>query len=134
MNSRVRDQYRFLFPLGLTLALWVGSSLYMTPQLPTPPVGGIDKLAHFLVYGLMATAWMRVWRFRKEGNRMLAGIAIAAVAGITEECIQYMNPYRSFEWADWVADVTGALLAVVLYRYWGWYRSVLEWKIDLLKR
>jgi VanZ family protein len=134
VSRSANNRYRYLLPLGFTLILWGFSSMHVTPQLPTPNLVGVDKLAHFLVYGLMGTVWTRAFPFRSKIQCVLAACAVIACSGMIEEFIQYMNPYRSFEWADWVADVSGATLAVILYQYWGWYRSILELKIGLLKR
>jgi VanZ family protein len=87
-------------------------------------VQGIDKVAHFLVFGLLATLLLRSPLSR--GKAWLA-ILIVSLFGITDEWHQSFVPGRSCDVYDWISDTLGATLAVMLYRHWGLYRRVLEW-------
>lgn len=85
-----------------------------------------DKIAHFFVYGLLATLLCRLgngWR-----GAAWALLAVSAF-GATDEWHQSFVPGRSSEVADWVADTVGAALAVSLYAGWGPYRQWLEWPL-----
>lgn len=97
------------------------------PQMPVQTFVGFDKLAHFGVFGLLATLVLRnraVWR-RPGWRGWIAVLAVSAFGG-TDEWHQSFTPGRSVEWADWIADTSGAALAVALYLNWGWYRRLLE--------
>ena len=111
-----------------------GSVVFASGGNPQSPVSfiGIDKLAHFGVFGLLATLVLRtpqVWR-RIGWRGWIAVLAVSAFGG-TDEWHQSFTPGRSVEFADWISDTSGAALAVTLYLKWGWYRRLLElplWK------
>ncbi len=128
-SGSVYWKWRLIYPASLILVLWTGSALHFSPQVPGPSFPGIDKLAHFLIYGLFATMLVRVRRLPAPLGWCLVVVIIAGMAGMTEEWIQSHNPYRSFEWADWFADISGAVLAVMLYVRWSGYRQWLEWRV-----
>jgi VanZ family protein len=88
-----------------------------------PHVTNIDKVAHFSVYGLLGTL---ICRLRGGGSGALMGLLIASAYGATDEWHQYFVPGRSCDVWDWVADTSGAALAVTLYAGWSWYRELLE--------
>jgi len=95
-----------------------------------PKFSGFDKLAHFCVFGLIATLLFRPLRLPFGlSRRWLLAMAGTLLFGALDELLQYFNPARSFDPWDWVADVSGAALALALYRYWAWYRSLLEWPL-----
>ena len=59
---------------------------------------------------------------------------LVSLFGITDEWHQSFTPGRAVEFADWVADTSGAVLAVTLYLRWGWYRRLLETPLRLRHR
>jgi VanZ family protein len=88
-----------------------------------PEIVNIDKVAHFGVYGLLATLVCRVGR----GWRAAVWALVAAsLFGLTDEWHQSWVPGRTSSVADWIADTFGAALAVGLYVGWEWYRRLLE--------
>ena len=100
-------------------------------DLAGPSVEGSDKVAHFGVYGLLATLVVRLGR-----GPWSAWIALAVVSayGVSDEWHQSFTPGRSVEFADWLADTLGAALAIVLYRRWAWYRARLETPLGRKRR
>lgn len=117
---------RWLLPL-LLLATIAFASGKGDPQVPGGGFPGLDKIAHVLVFGLVATAICRIhprWALRRSMGWVAMGVT--SLFGLTDEWLQSMNPHRLFEWADLAADVFGAVLAVTVYQRWHWYRSVLE--------
>ena len=91
-----------------------------------PDVPDIDKVGHALVYGLLATLIVR--NGFMPGRGWLA-VMMVSLFGITDEWHQSFTPGRSVEFADWLADTSGATLAVTLYACWGWYRGILEYSV-----
>ncbi|HTT58387.1 MAG TPA: VanZ family protein [Opitutaceae bacterium] len=86
-----------------------------------------DKLAHFGVFGLLATTLARLeaaqrWPLLRE----LWAVVLVSVYGLAIEIMQGFTTIRSMEFGDWVADTLGAALAVALYLRWTWYRRRLE--------
>lgn len=108
-----------------------------TAQIATPDVDlriSKDKVAHFLVFGLLTTSILRVPRLRKLGWQ---GAVIAALITITfggfDEIRQSLTPGRNVELADWIADSLGAITASALYLV-GPYRRILEFRIRRHRR
>lgn len=90
--------------------------------------GGIqvnDKLAHFCAYGLLASLVLRA--FGGGGWRgAVAAVLLVSAYGASDEWHQSFVPGRNCEFADWVADTSGAMLAVSLYLWCAPYRRLLE--------
>jgi VanZ family protein len=61
----------------------------------------------------------RAWR---------AAVAVS-LFGLCDEWRQSFTPGRFVEFADWVADTVGALVAVFVYQTWPAYRRLLEWRL-----
>ncbi|MCC5834116.1 MAG: VanZ family protein [Opitutales bacterium] len=119
---------RLLLPILLMLTL-LSMSSGPQPDVPTPSLPHFDKLAHLLVFGLLATHLCRL--YPGEETRLRHGVfAVVATSlfGLLDETRQFTNPERYFEWADWYADTLGALIAVAVYQRWTCYRNLLEWK------
>lgn len=91
-------------------------------QVAGPDIVNFDKVAHFGVFGLLATLVVRAPGLRH------AWVAVFAVSlfGISDEFRQSFTPGRFVEIADWVADTLGALTAVLAYVFWPAYRRLLE--------
>ncbi len=89
----------------------------------SPDIVYIDKVAHLLVYGLLATL---VARNLPAERRVWLAILAVSFFGVTDEWHQSFTPGRSAEVADWAADTVGAVIAAVLYARWAWYRQLLE--------
>lgn len=92
-------------------------------QLAGPDVPGIDKVEHALVFGLLATLLVRSGFLPKYG---WMAVFLVSLFGVSDEWHQGFTPGRDVEFGDWLADTSGAALAVTLYVYWGWYRRLLE--------
>ncbi|MBK9990884.1 MAG: VanZ family protein [Verrucomicrobia bacterium] len=117
----------WLWPIVVAITIFMasGRSQVSAPQLP-----GIDKIAHFFVYGLLGTLIARVpsvagWR----GLGLAWAVVIASLFGITDEFHQSFTPGRSVELADWAMDTSGAALAVFVYTYWQAYRRFMEYPL-----
>jgi hypothetical protein len=110
----------FIWPFLVGAMIVFASSF---SQVAAPDVPNIDKLGHGLVYGLLATLLVRNGFFF---GRVWLAVVLVSLFGISDEWHQSFTPGRSVEFADWIADTSGATLAVTLYACWGWYRGVLE--------
>jgi VanZ family protein len=135
MHSRFLQATKpYLWPVVLALAIFLASS---TPRLATPDLGlqfSKDKLAHFLVFGLLATAIVRTPRFKdlRLSSLLMAALIVSAYGGF-DELRQSFTPNRSVELGDWMADTLGALTAVFVYARWHGYRRFLEWRLHQKK-
>lgn len=130
LSSRLKNARPYLWPVALALAIFAASG---TQRLATPDLGfhfSKDKLAHFLVFGLLATAILRTPRLKGLALRSLISAALLASAyGAFDEFRQSLTPGRSVELADWIADTAGAIVAVTVYARWHSYRNALEIRV-----
>lgn len=86
-----------------------------------------DKVAHFAVFGLLATLVVRIpWVRKRRPLGILTAVMAVSLFGITDELHQSFTPGRSVDVWDWVADTIGAAVAVAVYARWAWYRATLE--------
>lgn len=110
----------WLWPALLATAITAASG---QSQVTAPGFLNADKLAHFLVFGLLATLVVRNGFAPRH-----AWVAVVAVSvfGAADEWHQSFTPGRAVEVADWVADTLGAAAAVALYVAWPAWRSLLE--------
>jgi VanZ family protein len=107
--------------LALFVALaWLVVLFYLShqPILPVPMVFSFqDKVVHALAYGVLAALLLAARRPGADGYsraQILGSILIASLYGITDEWHQSFVPARSPDFWDWVADTTGAVIAVLL--------------------
>ena len=118
-----------IWPFMIVAAVFAASS---QSQLATPKLDfgfSVDKLAHFLVFGLLATSILRIPRFIHMGwHGAMITIVLVSLYGICDEYRQSLTPGRTVGFADWVYDTAGAIVASILYLQSMLWRSVLEWQ------
>lgn len=87
----------------------------------------IDKIAHFGVFGALATSLIRLPAFQCRGLRgaWMVILLVSAYGGL-DEWRQSFTPGRFMEFDDWVADTLGAITAVALYKGCPLWRKLLE--------
>ena len=86
--------------------------------LPAPPMEVSDKAEHFTAYSLFTLSIL--WGL--SGGRPstvswtkgLGALALASLYGVTDELHQYFVPGRTCDVHDWMADTSGAAIAVML--------------------
>jgi VanZ family protein len=88
----------------------------------------LDKVGHFAAYGALATAIVRIPALKFwPGLGPWWAILLAAGYGLGDEFRQSLtHGVRTYDMADWAADTVGAVVAVVLYLRWSWYRRLME--------
>ena len=111
---------KWLWPFALATMIAIASG---RGQVAGPDVVGIDKVAHFALFGLLATL---VVRSGFPPRRAWVAVLLVSAFGLTDEWHQSFTPGRMVEVADWVADTLGAITAVALYVRWPRYRALLE--------
>ncbi len=86
-----------------------------------PNIPNIDKLAHFLIYALLAAAVLYAFpapvRRRRAGFVGVLVILLCALYGITDEFHQSFIPGRSVSGWDLLADTVGASVLVLVWLY-----------------
>ena len=99
----------------LPAAAWAAVifGLSSRPTLPGPELPGVDKVAHFGAYALLA------WLLAFAAGRSRLPIALAVVLGLlygaTDEIHQSFVPGRSPDVLDWFADAAGVAAATFAY-------------------
>ena len=96
----------------ILVATWIPGA--MVPRVPAPE--GTDKVVHFIFFLVLAFLIQRA--LRAQGSARLVPYVILALAafGAFDEYVQQFIPGRSMELLDWVADVSGAIVGVVIAR------------------
>jgi len=115
--------YRWSYACALALTIVVASG---RGQVAAPHIVDFDKVAHFSIFGLLATL---VARAGFPGRRAWWAVLIVSLFGWSDEWHQSFTPGRDVDVMDWVADSLGALVAVTVYLYWTGYRRLLEWPL-----
>jgi VanZ family protein len=88
-----------------------------------PHIANFDKVVHFFLFGLLATLICRI----QSGWRMaILAVAVTSAYGAMDELHQSFVPGRSCDVLDWVADTSGASLAVLIHTSWQAYRRILD--------
>ena len=106
--------------LYVVVIFWLGS-IHTSLSIPQDLIAR-DKLNHFLAFGLLTMLALRALRFEMVpaalGALIAASIAISSLTGALLELWQSLLPHRTAEFADWVADTIGALLAGLVCFLW----------------
>lgn len=96
---------RAAFAVCLVVIAW--ASLLPPEQIPSGPAVS-DKVMHAFGYALLGALAVA------SGLRWLPAVVLVVGVGFVLEVAQRMTGYRSFEWADLVADAAGALAGALL--------------------
>jgi VanZ family protein len=67
----------------------------------------LDKLAHFVMYGILGALATAGWRRAGQRPRLVLVLVLAALVGVADELHQRSVARRSPEVADWIADALG---------------------------
>ena len=109
---------RLLFLVYLFLIIFL--SLSSPSQFPKIILfSGADKIIHLLMYA--GLGWMLMWAFYKGHLSKLIRVFLflsIPVWGILMEIMQlFMHQGRSFSWYDILANLVGAIIGVLVYRW-----------------
>ena len=116
------SRWQWVYALALAATVVWASSHGQVAIPDCADFANFDKLAHASIFGLMATLVLRPFRTR----HLVWAIVIASLFGVSDELHQHFTPGRSMDVLDWVADTTGAVVAVGFYTRWAGYRRLLE--------
>ena len=100
------------------LFIYIQSDHPSPEQIPSFPF--VDKVLHFLAYGIMGILFYRAYQTLRIKNNiqmlMLLSVVSASLYGISDEIHQSFVPFREAEVADVIADMLGAASGVLLYQ------------------
>lgn len=97
------------------LAIFVATHVPRVAPLE-PPAGG-DKVAHFVAYAGLAAILSTTWYFsagQLTMRHLIAAWAVIVIYGALDELTQ-IPVGRDASVADWLADATGALVALLIF-------------------
>jgi VanZ family protein len=106
--------------ISLLILGWITTLLIESSQPPLPLFGevrGLDKVAHFLAFsglGLLVCALSFKLSPRPAIPLFSIPLLIVTLSGIIEESYQLFVPGRAAELLDLLADICGALFAIIL--------------------
>ena len=84
-------------------------------KVPLPSVVGWDKLGHFFMYFLLELLFLYALNFKKKGVFTWSLLAIV-FSGITELIQHFFIVNRYGEWADFIANAIGIIIAYLIVR------------------
>lgn len=102
------------------MILIMGTIFFLSHQpgdvVPLPLIPGLDKAAHFCIYGLLAAsvvlAHSSVSRTKNPRRVCLATLVVCLLFGISDEFHQSFIPGRFVSGADVLADMAGAVAVI----------------------
>ena len=120
MHDRHTENNNYGF-LGWMMVLVVYSAfLYylssIVVEVPGPSFSFKDKIAHACAYGLLAFVAWQTFRRRVRDRHISWAWLYAALYGASDEWHQYYVPGRHPDVWDWLADVAGATLVLLLIK------------------
>jgi VanZ family protein len=101
----------------LTL-IWMLIILFLSiiPVQGLPTGHPIDKIAHFVIYGITSIILFKVLRKRMSlVKTTVFSISFASLYGLAIELIQHALPWREFSFLDEASNFSGALVFSVVY-------------------
>ena len=119
MPVKLKRFVLYWLPLILyCLLIYIQSANPSPEQIPSFPF--VDKVLHFLAYGIMGILFYRAYQTLRIKNNiqmlMLLSVVSASLYGISDEIHQSFVPFREAEVADVIADMLGAASGVLLYQ------------------
>jgi hypothetical protein len=108
--DRTRWLCLLLLAMLVTTMLYLGSRPGIGVFIPQPPW---DKLAHLVTFGgYAALAWVGL-----KGASEVLPILVVGLISLMDEGMQHFSPGRSSDPRDILADLAGALVAVLVLKW-----------------
>ncbi len=119
MNKFLKYHFPFLFWL---LLIFIQSS-FTAVALPKVEFISADKIVHMGVFGLLTfLCYISLIHIEKpnmfSASPLMWSLIICIVYGASDEFHQYFVPNRSSEVQDWLADILGTIIAVLIIKYY----------------
>jgi VanZ family protein len=104
------------------IAIFIESS-FPSDAYPKVDIFQADKIVHIGIYGLLALlcyiSLIHQQKFETfYNNPLLWTVLICSLYGASDEFHQYFVPGRDCDFFDWVGDTLGAILAVLVIKYY----------------
>jgi VanZ family protein len=80
-----------------------------------------DKVLHAVEYAGLGGLCYRAFRWGVSGQvasrALVFAIVMASLYGMTDEVHQLFVPFRESSWQDWLADIVGAVIGAISWRF-----------------
>jgi VanZ family protein len=121
-QSAGKGRLYFIIPPIIWAALIFVASSIPSSDIPKAKILEFDKAIHLSIYFVFAFLIFRAFSYDGFSSKLHAAAAwvtvlLAAFYGATDEFHQFFVPGRSMDVFDWLADTSGAILAVALAAY-----------------
>lgn len=102
------------YKLSIIWALIMLLATTMKPgdDMPKIEIPYMDKIVHFGIFGVLG--FLITYEQRRA---QLITLILCALYGAMIEVIQLFLPWRSFEWADMLADTLGAIAGILAAKW-----------------
>lgn len=95
----------------------------------------IDKIAHFVIYGITSIIFFRIFRKRMSLVKTTAySVSFASLYGLAIELIQHVLPWREFSLLDEVSNFCGALVFGIIYAVREYNRKKINMSVTSIYR
>lgn len=112
---------RWVKPAAIGWTLLILAACFIPgSEIPNLKVPLIDKWVHFVLFGVFAFLWLRVYPSRRT-TRLLTVFLVSVAFGYAVELLQgALRPLlgRSYSGADALADAIGGALGVAAFYFW----------------
>ncbi|NOV31564.1 VanZ family protein [Methylomonas sp. ZR1] len=133
MTKSFKGNRRLAILFILLSIVWMGILLTESSQPPAQLMGeiyGLDKLAHFVAFGMLALLICLV-SFCLNGKTLIPYMStpflVAALSGVIEEGYQMTVPYRAASLPDLIADICGAVFVIYVINKTGILSLLKQW-------
>jgi VanZ family protein len=120
------------WPAYVIMAIIIALSSFGGVAIRNPLFENQDKVLHFFAFAVLAwtlALWIRPQRWLSHPwIYSLVVVVVVAVFGALDEYHQSFVPRREVSFYDWVADVSGAIAAVIVFRFGHWWKAF--WRND----
>ena len=105
------------FLIAIVYSLFIVSvSLVSTNSIKMETFHQADKLFHFAAYVLWMWVWLMVFQKRAIENKQFGLLILLTFFGIIIELTQgYLTSYRTADYRDVLANVTGLILGLIIF-------------------
>ncbi len=103
--------------IACAAAIFILSSCSTLPEVPGPKLLEWDKAKHFIAYGALGFCMFRGairLPLRRKWHPGAQVLLLGALYGASDEFHQRFVPGRSMDPHDWLADISGLAVAVVV--------------------
>jgi VanZ family protein len=114
--------FKFHFPFILWMFVIFAESSLPGDFYPSVDIFNADKILHIGIYGLLGLlCYISLIHVNGSNtfsnNPLLWTLVICSFYGASDEFHQLFTPKRSCDFWDWVSDTIGAILAVLVIKY-----------------